>query len=223
MATATEHPRPEDDRRRAPLDGSRRRGALGALGLVALAAAGSATAAAAFGAPTAGASGPPPAASATTVRGVVTGLHGTTLELRVAKSAKNGHPSTVTILLDATTRYREDGQKEARSVLHEGERVRVRLVPKAPRATALVVEVLAPQWTGTLGALGHDGFVLSRQGRTIAHVLLTRATHLRAGGHAAKASSLHDGERVRVTGTLAHGTITARTVVILGAPRRGHG
>jgi hypothetical protein len=221
MATATEHPRPGDDRTRPSLDGSRRHGTLGALGLAALAAAGSATAAAAVDAPTAGASGPPPAASATTVRGVVTSLHGTMLELRVAKSAKNEHSSSVTILLDAKTRYREGGQKETRSVLHDGERVRVRLVRKAPRPTALVVEIFPPQWTGTLGALGRDGFVLSNQGRTIAHVLLTRATHLRAGGHAVATSVLHDGERVRVTGTLVHGTITARTVVILPAPRRG--
>ena len=108
-------------------------------------------------------------------------------------------------------------------MLHDGERVRVRLAPKAPRPTALVVDVLPPQWTGTLGALGHGRFVLSRHGRTIGHVLLTGTTHVRAKGHPAATSALHDGEKVRVTGTLAHGTITATTVAILSSTLRAAG
>ena len=226
MARGSESPRSASATRKAPLDRPRRQGALRVLGLVALAAAGSGTAAAAFDASSADASRPPatsPVSSATTVSGVVTGLHGTSLVLWARQGARKGRPSSVTILLEGTTRYREGGHKEARTVLHDGERVRVRLAPKAPRATALVVEVLPPQWTGTLGGLGHGRFALSQHGRTLGRVLLTRTTHVRSGGHAAATSALHDGERVRVTGTLAHGTITARTVVILGARRRSGG
>ena len=98
----------------------------------------------------------------------------------------------------------------------------MRLAPKLPRATALVVPVLPAQWNRTLGASKHGRFVLGRHGRTIGHVRFTRTAHLRTHGHPAAISSLRDGERVRATGTLAHGSITARTVVILATrPRSG--
>ena len=223
MTSTSSAPRSARIAQRTPPGGPRRRRAASLLGLLALGATGTGGAMSGLFVQRAGASRPQRAASSATVSGVVTGVNGTTLALRAHPRTSKGRPSTVTIVLEPTTRYREGGRKEARRVLHDGERVRVRLAPKAPRPTALDVLVLPPQWTGTLGGLAHGRFVVSQHGRTVGHVLLTRTTHVRAGGHTTASSALHDGERVRVTGTLARGTITARTVTILSSTGRAAG
>ncbi len=193
-----------------------RGGRRAALALAALVAGGAGVGEAALVAPGAGASSP----AATAVHGVVARVRGTTLELRVRRTKGGASTSTVAIVLGPHTRYREGGHKATKGVLQAGERVRVRLAPKAPRSTAAAVAVLAPQWTGTVGGLGKGGFVLTGSNhRPVGHVVLTHTTKFREAGHLAPASALHDGARVRVTGTVSHGSMAASAVVLLGARR----
>lgn len=155
---------------------------------------------------------------ARTVHGVVLGVHGTALELRV--TARHAHSSTMTVLLTTRTRYRLDGHRAQRPALHDGERLLVRLQTVSTGTTAVAVRILTPQWTGTLRALRHGGFLISTRQRTVRHVVLTHATRVRTAGRVTTTTALRDGERVRVTGALAHGVMTARTVVVLGTHHR---
>ena len=220
-ARMTTFPQRRDDRHGRPVTrpvarplrgrGGRRSGLALAAALVA---GGAGIGEAALVAPGAAASSP----AATAVHGVVASVRGTTLELRVRRTKGGASTSTVAIVLGPHTRYREGGHKATKGVLHAGERVRVRLAPKAPRQTAAAVAVLAPQWTGTVAGLGKGGFVLTGSNhRAVGHVVLTHTTKLREAGRPAPASALRDGARVRVTGAVSHGSMAASTVVLLGA------
>lgn len=146
--------------------------------------------------------------------GVVISVNPTTLTLHT-KSA------TDTVGLSSTTKYKEGGTDVTLSDLVVGDHVKIRLAKKAATPTAATVLIVPPSVTGTVGALSAAGFTLSTPAGKTDTVTTSAATVYRSGKQATSASSLHDGDRVRVSGQLstASGSITAATVTILPAKK----
>ncbi len=146
--------------------------------------------------------------------GVVVSVSSTTLTVHT-KSA------TSTIGLASTTKYREGGTSVTVSDLVAGDHVKIRLAKKSATPTAAVVVIVPPSVTGTVGALDASGFTLSTTSGKTDTVTTSSSTAYRSGKQPASASSLHDGDRVRVSGQLSAttGSISAASITILPAKK----
>ena len=142
--------------------------------------------------------------------GVVTSVSPTALSIHAGSK-------TSTVAISSATKYKENSANVTLSAVKKGERVRIRLETTSATPTAATVLILAPSVTGTITAVDPTGFNLSTPKGTTETVTTSTTTTYRSGSHVASASSLHDGDRVRVTGQAVtpSASITALTVTIL--------
>ena len=129
--------------------------------------------------------------------------------------------ATSTIGLASTTKYRENGTSVTASDLVVGDHVKIRLAKKSATPTAAIVVIVPPSVTGTVGALDATGFTLTTTSGKTDTVTTSSSTVYRSGKQSVSASSLHDGDRVRVSGQLSTATssISAANVTILPAKK----
>lgn len=146
--------------------------------------------------------------------GVVISVSPTTLTLHT-KSA------TSTVGLASTTKYKENGADVPISDLVTGDHVKIHLAKTSATPTAALVVIAPPSITGTVSSLDTAGFTLSETGGKTEAVTTSATTVYRTGKQTTSASSLHDGDRVRVSGQLspASGSIKGATVTILPAKK----
>ena len=143
------------------------------------------------------------------VTGVVQSVSASSLEVKSRKIVK-------TIALDTATRYSRGHTSVTAAALTKGERVRVRLVVGDAAPTAATIVIMFPKISGTVSALSASGFTLTSRGGVVHRITVSPSTSYKVRKAAASASSLHDGVKVTVSGTLrASGAMAAKTVDIL--------
>ncbi len=196
----------------------RRRHRLASLGVLTAVAVGAAACSSAASAAASSASSSAPASKTKTHAHHVAGPAGLVSAISPTSLAIRTKSSTSTVGLGAATRYKEGATVVPESDVVVGDHVKVRLVKSAATPTAASVLILPPSVSGTVGGISATGFTLHASNGTTHTVTTSSATTYRSGKAAASASSIHDGDRVRVTGqTSAAGSISAVTVTVLPA------
>ncbi|MDA8268525.1 MAG: DUF5666 domain-containing protein [Actinomycetota bacterium] len=194
----------------------RQRHRLASLGVLAAVAMGAAACSSATSAAASSASASAPAAKthahhATGPSGVVSAISPTSLVIRTKST-------TSTVGLGPATTYKQGATDVPESDVVVGDHVKVRLVKSSTTPTAAFVHILPPSVTGIVGGISATGFTLSASNGATHEVTTSSATAYRSGRAAASASSIHNGDRVRVTGQAsAAGSISAVTVTVLPA------